>query len=384
MPGKTVVILGGGVGGLTTAKYLARWLPSEHRIVLVERRLQHCFAPSFLWLAFGWRRPEAICREVRRLLPSRVELVQGTVEGIDLKGGQVRANGQTIGYDYLVVSLGATLAYDAAPSLFPAAYSFYELEQAVRLRDALQGFQGGKVAIVIPSVPYKCPPAPYEMSLLLDYFLRRRGVREASSIAIYTPEPAPLQAAGPAAGQALLALLQQRTIAFMPNHRWTGIDPEKRVLTFANGATSEYDLLIAIPPHQAPAVVKEAGLTDQRGWIPVDKGTMRTSTPSVYALGDVTIIPLPTGFALPKAGVFAHAQGKVVARNITAEVAGGATATFNGYGACFLETGYGKAGFVSGVFYTQEGFPNIRLRPPAWWWHWAKVLFERRWLSGNF
>lgn len=384
MPGKTVVILGGGVGGLTTAKYLARWLPQEHRIVLVERNTQHCFSPSLLWLAFGWRRPEAICRPVRALVPPRVEVVQASVEGIDLKGREVRANGQAIGYDYLVVSLGATLAYDAAPGLFPAAYSFYELEQAIRLRDTLQGFRGGKVAIVIPSVPYKCPPAPYEMSFLLDYFLRKRGMRESSPIAIYTPEPAPLQAAGPSAGRALLALLQERHIAFMPNHRWASIDPEKRVLTFANGGTAEYDLLIAIPPHQAPPVVQKAGLTDQRGWIPVDKETLRTSTPAVYALGDVTIIPLPTGFALPKAGVFAHAQGKVVARNITAESTGGPTAIFNGYGACFLETGYGKAGFVSGVFYTQEGFPEIRLRSPAWWWHWGKVLFERRWLGGNF
>ncbi|MCS7206456.1 MAG: NAD(P)/FAD-dependent oxidoreductase [Dehalococcoidia bacterium] len=384
MPGKTVVILGGGVGGLTTAKYLARWLPAEHRIVLVEQKDRHCFAPSLLWLIFGWREPEKICRPLRLLVDKRVDLVQATVEEIDLKGGAVKADGKVIGYDYLVVSLGARLAYEAAPGLFPTAYSFYELDQAVRLRDAVRTFAGGKVAIVIPSVPYKCPPAPYELALLMDYWLHKKGARTISSVAIYTPEPTPLQAAGPAAGQALLGMLQQRNIRFVPGHRWTKVDPDKRVLTFENGAQAEYDLLIAIPPHQAPAVVRAAGLTDQRGWVPVDKGTLRTQHPNVYALGDVTIIPLPTGFALPKAGVFAHAQGKIVARNLVSAIAGGQQAQFNGYGACFLETGYGKAGFVSGIFYTQEGFPNIRLRPPAWWWHWAKVLFERRWLAGNF
>ncbi|GBD11959.1 Sulfide-quinone reductase [bacterium HR23] len=385
MAGKTVVILGGGVGGLTTAKYLARWLPSEHRIVLIERNPRHCFAPSLLWLVFGWRRPDAICRPLRDLLPSRVEVVQATVERIDLKGGSVRVDGRSIGYDYLVVSLGASLAYDSAPGLFPTAYSFYELEQAVRLQEAVAQFKGGKVVILIPAVPYKCPPAPYEMAFLLDYYLHKKGLRGRSSISVYTLEPAPLQAAGPNATQGLLALLKERGIGFSPQHRWKAIEPQKRVLTFENGAAVEYDLLIAIPPHQAPAVVREAGLTDQRGWVPVDKGTLRTSHPQVYALGDVTVIPLPTGFALPKAGVFAHGQGKVVARNLTAEISGrGIPGVYNGFGACFLEVGHGRAGFMSGVFYTQEGFPTIHLRQPALWWHWGKVLFERRWLRGNF
>ncbi|MFN3973783.1 MAG: NAD(P)/FAD-dependent oxidoreductase [Dehalococcoidia bacterium] len=333
MPGKTVVILGGGVGGLTTAKYLCRWLPQEHRIVLVERNPQHCFAPSFLWLAFGWRKPEAICREVRRLLPSRVELVQGTVEALDLKGGSVRVNNQQIGYDYLVVSLGAALAYGATPTLFPSAYSFYELEQAKRLQDALRAFQGGRVVVLIPSLPYKCPAAPYEMAFLLDYYLRRRGLRNASPIAIYTPEPQPMPAAGPIIGAQAKALLEARDIAYFPQHRWSSIDPEKRLLTFENGAKAEYDLLIAIPPHQAPAVVREAGLTDQRGWIPVDKRTLQTSQPNVYAIGDVTVIPLAYSLPLPKAGVFAHAQGKVVARNLASAIAKGPQDTFAGEGA---------------------------------------------------
>ena len=107
---------------------------------------------------------------------------------------------------------------------------------------------------------------------------------------------------------------------------------------------------------------------------------METRFPGVYAIGDVVSIPLKLGKPLPKAGVFAHAQGEVVARNIAAIIGGGAGAErFNGYGECFIESGGGKAGFGGGNFYA-EPVPLIKLRAPSRRWHLAKVLFEKSWL----
>jgi sulfide:quinone oxidoreductase len=104
-------------------------------------------------------------------------------------------------------------------------------------------------------------------------------------------------------------------------------------LTFDNDVTSGYDMLIAIPPHRCPETVASSGLTNESGWVPVDRATLETSAEGVYALGDMTTIPLMSGMPLPKAGVFAHGQAQVVARNVVADIQGGGRHTFGGGGA---------------------------------------------------
>jgi sulfide:quinone oxidoreductase len=123
------------------------------------------------------------------------------------------------------------------------------------------------------------------------------------------------------------------------------------VLT-ADGVRIPFDLLLGVPPHRAPGVVVAAGLTGPGGWVMVDPHTLETRFPGVYAIGDVTAIPLANGMPLPKAGVFAHAEGDVVAARI-ADALGGrpATSTFTGQGLCFLETGHGAATVVAGDFF---------------------------------
>lgn len=159
----------------------------------------------------------------------------------------------------------------------------------------------------------------------------------------------------------------------------TAVDPAERVLSFDDGSVAEYDVLAYVPPHRVPRVVVEAGLAVPDGWIPVDRSTLATSIPGVYAIGDVTTIPLAVGKPLPKAGVFAHGQAEVVAENLAREWAGEpAGAAFDGHGACFIETGDGRAGYGSGDFYA-EPTPAIRLRRPGRTWHLGKVLFEKTW-----
>ena len=233
-----------------------------------------------------------------------------------------------------MLALGAELAYDLVPGLFPAAYSFYDLEQAVRLQEALARFEGGHIAVLIPSIPYKCPAAPYESALLIDYYLRKKGIRSESQVSLFTPEPQPLPVAGPAVGAQVRELLSGRDIGLHPEHKLKSIDPEERELSFENGQTAGYDLLVAIPPHRCPTPVREAGLINDRGWVPVDRGTLRMSgVENGYALGDVTFIPLASGMPLPKAGVFAHGQGKVVAGNIAGALLGREAERFKGEGA---------------------------------------------------
>jgi sulfide:quinone oxidoreductase len=131
-------------------------------------------------------------------------------------------------------------------------------------------------------------------------------------------------------------------------------------------------------------VVREAGLVDDSGWIPVDRDVLQTTYPGVYAIGDVTGIPLKMGKPLPMAGVFAEREAKVVARNIAHEITGrGEPSVFDGHGECFIETGGGRAGFGSGDFYAEPA-PQVDLHPVGRRWHLGKVLFEKNWLRRWF
>ncbi len=384
MPGKTVLILGGGVGGMVTANALRQQLSPTHRVVMVERQAEHIFSPSLLWVMVGWRQPKQITRDLRRLLRPGVEVMQNEAQEIDPERQRVKVNGSQLAYDYLVVALGADLAPQLMPGFGDGAHTAYDLEGATRLWSALQSFEGGRVAILVSALPYKCPAAPYETALLIEDYLRRRGVREQCELDVYTPETLPMGVAGPAMGRAVVGMLEARDIRFHPELNLTHIQADRKELVFSNHAPAPFDLLAGVPPHQSPRVVKESPLANEAGWVPVDKRTLQTRYENVYAIGDVTLVSLPNGKALPKAGVFADGQGHTVAQRIAGEIQGaGARAEFDGFGFCWIETGDGSAGFASGQFYAEPD-PVVPLPRMGRKWHWGKVLFEKYWLGTGF
>ncbi|HEX9610441.1 MAG TPA: FAD-dependent oxidoreductase [Gemmatimonadales bacterium] len=379
-----MLILGAGVGGLVAANRLRQQLPRSHRIVLIDRDAQHVFQPSLLWLAVGDRRPERIQRPLARLERKGIEVVQAEIERLDPEQRAAQAAGREFAGDALIVSLGAELAPEMIPGLAEAGHNLYTLPGAAAVRDALAAFEGGRIVVLTAAPAYKCPAAPYEAAMLIETALRHRRVRGRTQLDIYAAEPAPMGVAGPHVSAAVRQIVEQKGIAYHPEHQVTAVDPAARRLTFANGAQAEFDLLVYVPPHRVPAVVRQAGLAPDGGWVSVDRSTFATRFPGLFAIGDVTSVPLAMGKPLPKAGVFAHAQAEVVADNLAAEWAGRAgRRRFDGHGQCFLETGDGRAGLGAGNFYA-EPTPQVKLRGPGRVWHWGKVLFERRWLRQWF
>lgn len=378
--GKTILILGGGIGGMVAASRLRKGLSSEHRVVLVEREEQYVFAPSFLWLMVGLRTRDKIFISFARLERQGVEHIRGDITRIDPVRREVEVNGQVLTGDYLVLALGAELAPEAIPGLAGAGHNLYSLEGAEQLREARLGLRQGRMVVLVSSVPFKCPAAPYEAAMLLEYDCRKRKLRDGIAFDVYTPEPGPMPVTGPEISRQVRQMVEGKGIGYHPEHAVTRVEADARRIHFANGSTAEYDLLAYVPPHRAPRVVKEAGLTGESGWVPVDRHTLETRFPGVYALGDVTGIMLPMGKPLPKAGVFAHGEAEVVAANLIRLITGkGEPQRFDGHGECFLEVGDGKAGFGSGDFYA-EPTPQVKLRPPNRALHLGKVAFEKFWL----
>lgn len=381
MAGKTLVILGGGVGGLVAAHELRRRLGPEHRIVVVEREADHRFQASYPWVMMGWREPAQISRPLRSLNQRGIDSRRATVLGIDPQTGTVDTDSGPIAFDYLVLALGAELADDAIPGLAEAGYTPYTVDGAIKLREAWQSFERGSVAVVISSLPFKCPAAPYEVAMLLESGFRRRGVRDSVDVQFYTPEALPMPVAGSAVGQALKGMLEEKHIGFNPSRKLSSVDPGKRVLTFEDKTSVGFDLLVYIPPHRSPGPVRASAVAGEAGWVPVNGRTLETTHEGVYAIGDVAAIKLPNGMMLPKAGVFAHGEAEVVAHRIADDIEGaGADATFDGWGSCFVETGDRNAAYGSGSFYAEPN-PAVRLYMPTKSRHVGRVAFEKTWLT---
>lgn len=374
-----ILIAGAGVGGLAAAHRLRRHLPASDEVVIFDQQPVHTFGPSLLWLMTGTRQAEQVQRPWAALKEPRFTLVPGPVTALDPVGkavvsGQTRWEG-----DALIIALGADLDAGAIPGLADAPGNFYTVAGAQQVWDRLRTFERGRVVVLVSRVPFKCPAAPYEAALLLDGVLRQRHRRDQVTVEVWAAEPAPMGVAGPAVSRAVVEALRARDIAYHPQQVVTRVEAGAQRLRFAGGHAVPYDLLAYVPPHRVPTVVAQAGLAPDDGWVAVDRHTLETGVPDVFAIGDVTGIPLAVGKPLPKAGVFAHRQGEAVADTIAHRLGRrDAPASFDGAGECFIEMGRGVAGFARGNFYAAPA-PAVHAYKPGRHWHAAKVAFERHW-----
>ncbi|HEX9720009.1 MAG TPA: FAD/NAD(P)-binding oxidoreductase [Ramlibacter sp.] len=381
---RTALVLGAGIGGLVAAETLRKLLPPSDRVIAVDRAADHFLASSLLWLMVGQREPADFTRPLGRLAERGVDLRCGNVTRIDPGRCAAEIDGEAISADALVIALGADYAPEAIPGLAVAGLNLYAMEGAIAIRDALARFEGGRIVIMTAAPAYKCPAAPYEAAMLVDSCLRKQGVRDKTTMFFFAAEPQPMVVTGPEIGAAVRGMIEARGIVYRPEHQVEEVNPSTRQINFTNGVAARFDLLIYVPPHRAPAVARNAGLTNDSGWIPVDRHTLQTSFENVFAIGDITSVPLKMGRPLPKAGVFAHGQAEVVANNIARAWTGkGSSRQFSGQGMCFIETGDGRAGIGKGNFYA-EPTPEVEMHGPNLLWHAGKVLYEKYWLYRRF
>jgi sulfide:quinone oxidoreductase len=324
-----ILVLGAGFGGLELTARLSQEFGDALDIVLVDAGEGFVFGYSKLDVMFGRVQPSAVVHPYREVVKPGVRFVNSTVRAIDPVARRAVTDAGAFDADVMVVALGADLHPGATPGLVEGGHEFYTVAGAFACRDVLAGFAGGRVIVAVTSTPFKCPPAPSETALLMDEFLTARGRRDRSQIDLVMPLGAPIPPS-PAASEALLQTFAERGIGWHPERLVRELDPARRVAILADGDVMPYDLFLGVPVHRAPAVVVEAGLTED-GWIPVDPLTLQTRFEHVYAVGDVTSV------GTPKAGVFAEGQAAVVADRIVRGCP--PEATYGGRGICYLEFG---------------------------------------------
>lgn len=373
-----IVLLGGGVGGSMVSNQLARQLKPEVlrgdvEITVINESDVHVYQPLFLYMAFDQAVPADAHRAETSVLNRHVKLVVGNADRVDRERNVVRmADGQEIPYDYLVIATGSRPAPESIPGLVEGGHIFYTEESALKLRDALQAFEGGRLVVTV-AVPHKCPVAPLEFTLMVQDWLKARGLGDQSQV-VYTYPIGRLHSLEPVA-QWANEVFPERGIETHTFFNAEKVDPDKKTITSMEGETLSYDLLVAIPPHTGQDVIQRSGLGDAGQWIPTHRHSLQMEgADNIYVLGDATNLPIS------KAGSTAHFEADVVAANLVNRVRGGrGSVRYDGKVFCFIETGHDQATYIK---FDYEHPPKPQA--PSEMIHLYKLAFNKMyWLSAQ-
>ena len=347
-----VVVLGAGFAGLEVATGLSESLADDVRVTLIDQNDSFSFGFSKLDILFGRSDPADVLLGYDSIEKESVEFRQERVTSIDLERRRVTTDAAAYDADILVVALGAKYDFAATPGFEEGGVEYYSVPGAERMRDVLSHFDSGRILIGILGHPFKCPPAPFEGALLLhDHFLER-GIRDSVEIRTVGPMAAPVPITKELS-QNVLDALAAREIEYVPNQLVVELDTRTNEARLASGGSISYDLFVGIPVHRVPLVVQRSGLAVD-GWVPVERTNLATRFANVYAVGDVTGLPMA------KAGVFAEAAARVVVDDIAARLRGGVLQhPYEGAGTCYVEFGGGMVGMVEANFF---GGPTPRAR----------------------
>ena len=360
---KRILILGAGTAGTTLANRLDRLLRREiraHRlrITVVDQDDKHLYQPGLLFLPFGIYGPEQLVRPRARQLRHAVEYVQSPIEEIDADGNTVLlANGDRLPYDVLVIATGTQVNPGETEGMTGAGwrekvFDFYTLEGSAALARKLETWPGGRMVVNVVEMPIKCPVAPLEFAFLADWFMRKRGIRERSTITYVTPLDGAFTK--PVCNSELYHLLGEKGIELVTEFNTGSVDGAAGELRSWDDRVVPFDLLVTTPLHTgAPFLAKTPGLTDDMQFVKVNPATLQSELkPNIFAIGDATNAPAS------KAGSVAHFEAELLDRNIARYLGGEPLrADFDGHSNCFIETGFEKALLID-FNYTTEPLPG--------------------------
>lgn len=367
-----IVILGGGFGGVVAAETLARQIPKEHQITLVSNLPKFIFYPELVRLAFGKCEPDDISFDLREaMLGRRVRFIQAEVPRLKPESRRVvLTHGEVEGelpYDYLIVALGRRLATERITGFFEHSYHLLTVEGTLEFGEALRTFNDGRA--VIGQCPGARLPVPvYETAFALSRSLQERGERERARITIVSPDPPGFQFGDAQVARALRTALDEHNIEYLPDFPIDKVTPGT-VLT-SNGHAINYSLLMLLPPFSGPSSAIGLGITDDEGYINVDRAMRVAGVESMYAVGDCV------NFSGPKLGHMAVLQAEIAAANVALQIKGlDPVASYNHEMMMVIDEGGGDTIYLHKGLWNEE--PAIVRQ--GRFWTWAKHVHDKYW-----
>jgi sulfide dehydrogenase [flavocytochrome c] flavoprotein subunit len=317
IPSKSrVVVVGGGFGGATAAKYIRLWDPSID-VVLIERESQFTSCPISNLVLAGFASMQDIGHGYDGLRRHGVQVVQDEVTAVDASKKSVRlARGGDISYERLIVSpgidfmFGDVQGYEAAMQSGRVLHAWKAGPQTEALRRQLVEMRdGGVVLLSIPLAPYRCPPGPYERACMIAAYLKQAKPRSKLLVLDANPD---VTSKGPLFKKAW-ADFYKGVIEYRGNARAVGVDAATGTVKL-EVEDVKGDVLNVVPPHRAGDIARKAGLvTTNDRWCDVDWRTMESKkVPGVHVLGDATL----SAALMPKSGSMANGHAKIAAAAI--------------------------------------------------------------------
>ncbi len=318
-----VVVVGGGYGGATAAKYIRLWSEGSIDVTLVERNPNFISCPVSNLVLGGTRSIADIMLSYDGLRKHGVRVIQGEVSGIDSDKRTVKlANGDSLSYDRLLLAPGIDFLYDSVPGLTREIaetrifHSWKAGPQTIALRKQLEALKdGGLVAIAIPKAPYRCPPGPYERASVIAHYLKTHKPK--SKVLILDANPDITSKKGLFTKvwddqyKGILEYRKEQTI--------TALDAATRTLRFEFGDPVKADVLNLIPPQIAGAIAKPFLNKGGNRWVGIDWLSTETEVAkNVHVIGDATF----SAPGMPKSGHMANSHAKVAAAAIINLLAG--------------------------------------------------------------
>jgi sulfite dehydrogenase len=318
-----VVVVGGGYGGATAAKYISMWSNGGIRVTLVERNAAFVSCPISNLVLAGEKQLSDITVGYEGLAKYGIKVVQDEVTAVDADKRIVKlAKGGDLAYDRLVLSPGVDFMYDGLPGLQPASaqqailHAWKAGPQTVALRKQLEAMpDGGVFAMTIPKAPYRCPPGPYERACMVAHYFKMKKPKSKVLVLDANEEIVSKK------GLFLKAWADnyKGIIEYRPQSELRDVDAGNRtaILEFDQ---VKADVLNVIPPQRAGDIAAKSGLKlINNRWVDINWLTMEsTSTPNIHVLGDA-IFPAPT---MPKSGHMANQHAKLAAAAIVNLMAG--------------------------------------------------------------
>lgn len=356
---KTLLVLGAGTAGAMISRKMASKLDSrEWKVILVDKETRHFYQPGFLFVPFGWYKPEQVVRPVKNFVGRNVQLIQAGIELIQPEANKVKlSDGQALSYDYLVIATGCDIHPEQTEGLLDGGawreniFDFYTYDGAVAFSKFLQNWQGGRLVVNVTEMPIKCPVAPLEFLFLADNYFTKKGMRNKVELIYATPLSGAFTK--PIASEALGAILKKKNILVEPDFNIGSVDTTRNVIASYDEREIPYDLLVSVPTNMGAEVIGNSGMGDELNFVPTDKHTLQSAKyPNIWVMGDANNIPAS------KAGAVIHFQMEYVVENMLAHMQGKEMhGHFDGHASCYIESGFNK-GILIDFSYDQEPLPG--------------------------